>query len=213
MPDDDTPPAGDTPPVDDTPPAGDTPPADDTPPAGDTPPDDGTVLTGKDGPQGAPEKYANFNIPDGMEMDTALMEVALPLFKQSGLSQIQAQEYVDMFAGNVQAKSLASSDSYDQVVKDWVIEGKSDKEIGGDKYAENVGIAKRGMDFYGTPKLVQVLHDTGLGSHPEFIRLFNRIGKLIKEDDPGGDDRPTGEAKTPAEILYPTEAKKGAAAA
>ena len=198
------PPAGadDTPPVD-TPPV-DTPPVD-TPPADDTPPDGGSVLTDDDASQGAPETYADFTMPEGVEVNQPLLDLATPKFKELGLSQIQAQGLVDMFSGSIQADSQASSDSYNQTVKDWVDEGKKDSEFGGDKYDENVGIANRGLDKFGTPKLVEVLKQTGLGNHPEFIRLFTRVGKLVKEDDPGGDTRPQGAEKTQAQVLYPNE--------
>lgn len=197
---DDAPPAGadDTPPVD-TPPV-DTPPVD-TPPADD--PDGGTVLTDDKGPQGAPETYADFTMPDGIEVNRALLDAVQPEFKELGLSQIQAQKFIDVYAAQVQVESQASSDSYNQVVKDWVDEAKNDKEIGGDKFDENVGLAKRAIDKYGTPKLVEVLNQTGLGNHPEFIRLLTRVGKLIAEDDPGGVTAPVASDKTPAEIFYP----------
>ena len=115
-----------------------------------------------------------------------------------------------MYETQIQAESQGTSDSYNQTVKDWVTEAKADPEIGGDAYAENVGIAKRGIDSFGTPKLVEVLEQTGLGSHPEFIRLFIRIGKTIKEDDPGGTGGAGGEELTGAQILYPDLDKKTA---
>lgn len=207
-----TPPAGadDTPPPEGTPPEGTPPegtppegtPPEGTPPEG-TPPDEGTVLTDEKGPQGAPETYADFTVPDGMTIDQPLVDAAIPVLKEIGVSQIQAQKLVDMISELRQAESKANSDSYNQTVKDWVEEGKKDKEFGGDKYDENVGIANRGLDKFGTPKLVEVLKQTGLGNHPEFIRLFTRVGKLIKEDDPGGAAAPPASEKTDAETLYP----------
>lgn len=166
-------------------------------------PTDGTVLTDTDGPQGAPEEYADFVVPEGVEVDTALLEQAQPIFKEIGLSQIQGQRLVDMFATHVQASTQANSDSYNQVVKDWVDEAKADTEIGGTAFDENVGIAKRGLDSFGTPKLVEVLNQTGLGNHPEVIRLFTKIGKTLKEDDPGATGGATGEELTGAQIMYP----------
>lgn len=202
--------SGAAPPVDGTPPADGTPegtpPVEGTPPEG-TPPDDGTVLTDSDGPQGAPESYADFTVPDGMDINTGLLEKAQPIFKELGLSQIQSQQLVNMYATQIQAESQANSDSYNQTVKDWVDEAKGDSEIGGAAFDENVGLAKRGIDSFGTPKLVEVLNQTGLGNHPEFIRLFTRIGKTIKEDDPGATGGATGEELSGAEILYPDLSK------
>lgn len=200
--------SGAAPPVDGQPPEGSEAPDSGAPPEGSKKPDGGTVLTDDEGPQGAPEEYADFAVPDGMEINTELLEQATPLFKELGLSQIQSQKLVDMYAAQQQAEAQASSESYSQTVKDWVDEAKSDTEIGGDKFDENVGIAKRGIDKFGTPKLVEVLEQTGLGSHPEFIRLFTRVGKLISEDDPGSGEPPV-DATDPATVLYPNEAKRG----
>ena len=204
-----TPPAGadDTPPVE-TPPV-ETPPVE-TPPADDTPPPEGTVLTDDKEPQGAPETYADFTLPDEMDINQPLLDAALPTFKELGLSQIQAQKLIDTYSGQIQADAKASSDSYNQITKDWVDEAKNDKEIGGENFDENVGLAKRAIDKYGTPKLVEVLNQTGLGNHPEFIRLLTRVGKLIAEDDPGGDQAPPKTDLTPAEILYPDQKKAAA---
>ncbi len=141
-------------------------------------------------------------------MNQPLLDAALPVFKEIGISQIQAQQLMDVYAGQIKSDSQASAETYTQTVKDWVTEAKADSEIGGDKFDANVGTAKRAIDKFGTPKLVEVLEQTGLGSHPEFIRLFTRVGKLIAEDDPGGDTRPPVSEKTPAEIFYP-DAKAG----
>mgnify|MGYP000315256017 CR=1 FL=1 len=121
--------SGDAPAVDGNAPARDTPPVVD-PPAGDTTPDSGTVLTDNDGPQGAPETYADFDLPGEMTLDEAMLTEASPVFKELGLSQIQAQSLVNFYANNLQAKSSANSESYNQQMQDWVAEAKNDKEIG-----------------------------------------------------------------------------------
>ena len=166
---------------------------------------DKTLLTDKEKPQGAPETYADFTVPEGMEINKPLLDAVQPALKEAGLSQIQAQKLMDAYSGQLQAESKAASDSYAQTQKDWVKEAKGDKEIGGDKFDESIGSAKRAIDKFGTPKLVEVLDQTGLGNHPEFIRLLTRVGKLIAEDDPGGSAGPGGSEKTAAEILYPNE--------
>ena len=148
---------------------------------------DKTLLTDKEKPQGAPETYADFTVPEGMEINKPLLDAVQPALKEAGLSQIQAQKLMDAYSGQLQAES------------------KGDKEIGGDKFDESIGSAKRAIDKFGTPKLVEVLDQTGLGNHPEFIRLLTRVGKLIAEDDPGGSAGPGGSEKTAAEILYPNE--------
>lgn len=170
---------------------------------------DSTVLTDSEGPLGAPETYADFTMPDGIEVDSDLLEAVTPVFKDTGLSQIQAQKLIDVYASQIQAQDKAREDSYTQINQEWVNEAKSDKEIGGDNFNENVGMAKRAIDKFGTPALVEVLNQTGLGNHPEFIRLLTRVGKTIAEDDPGAASAASGKDRTPAEILYPEMAQGG----
>jgi hypothetical protein len=48
--------------------------------------------------QGAPESYSDFNLPEGMTLDKALADKALPVFKKHNLSQEAAQEFVSLQA-------------------------------------------------------------------------------------------------------------------
>ena len=66
--------------------------------------------------------------------------------------------------------------------KDWFEASKSDKEFGGEKLEQNLGIAKKALDTFGSPELNQLLVSTGLGNHPEVIRMMYRAGKAIGED-------------------------------
>ena len=101
-------------------------------------------------------------------------------------------------------------DLLEKQVDDWEAEGKRDKEFGGDKYDENVAIALRGLDAVGTPELKTMLSQTGLGSHPEVIRTFLKIGQVFADPtiitSRGGDLT----KKTVTEILYPNQPPAGA---
>lgn len=179
-------------------------------PNGDAPVDDpgkGTLLTGDaDTPQGAPDEYADFSMPDGMDVNKALLDAAKPIFKDIGLTQIQSQQLVDMFASNVQAESELNANAYRQQQQAWQDEIKGDPVIGGDKLDENVGIAKLALDKFGTPGLLKWL-DQGSGNNPDLVRLLHKVGLTLREDDPGGGEGAGGDAKTPAEIMYPKAAE------
>ena len=57
-----------------------------------------------------------------------------------------------------------------------------DKEFGGPALAENLSVAKKALDAFGTAELRTLLNESGLGNHPEIVRLFFRAGKAISED-------------------------------
>ena len=167
-------------------------------------PEDGTVLTnGADGPQGAPEEYADFDLPNDIEINTALLDAARPIFKEVGLSQVGAQALVNMFADQIKADSATRNDAYAQQNKTWQDEARADSVVGGDDFEQKVGKAKTALDKFGSPGLMKLLQDTGLGNHPDVIRAWYKVGLTIAEDVPGGDADPSDTPKSAAEILYP----------
>ena len=50
----------------------------------------------KDKNEAAPEKYEDFKLPEGMEVNTDLLDKATPVFKELNLTQDQAQKMVDL---------------------------------------------------------------------------------------------------------------------
>jgi hypothetical protein len=126
-------------------------------------------------PQGAPEKY-EFTLPEGIQLDDQGTAAFSEIAKELNLSQDAAQKVLDkmgpVIAGR-HAETLA------QAKAQWVEGAKSDKEFGGDQLGENLAIAKKGLDTFGTPELRTLLNESGLGNHPEIIRAFFRAGKAI----------------------------------
>jgi len=110
---------------------------------------------------------------------------------------------VDLGAKNAlnQAKSL--QEAAKKTVSDWAAEAKADKEFGGEKFDSNVAIAKKGLDAVGNDKLKSLLKESGIGSHPEVIRAFFKIGKMVSEDTTHT-GRTAAPSKSLAETLYGT---------
>lgn len=166
--------------------------------------DTGTQETGE-GSQTVPDTYADFVMPEGVEVDAGLLAEATPLFKELGLTQEQAQKLVDFQAKQVQASSQSQVDAFNQLMNDWQQQAKNDKEFGGDKFEENISIARSAVDKFGTPELKQLLEEHGVGNHPEVIRFMLKVGKLTQEDVPGGSSNPTSKAQDRVSLLYPND--------
>ena len=61
----------------------------------------------------------------------------------------------------------------------------------------------KAIETFGTPELRSLLDSTGMGNHPEVVRLALKIGKAISEDTiVRGRNTPSGGAKDPASVLY-----------
>ena len=164
--------------------------------------------TGEDtgeGSQTPPDTYADFVLPEGVTLNEALLAEASPLFKELGLNQEQAQKLVDFQAKQVQAGSKSQVDAFNQLMNDWQTKSKNDKEFGGDKFKENVAVARSAISKFGTPELKQLLEEHGVGNHPEVIRFMVKVGKLTAEDVPGSNNAPVSKAQDRVSLLYPND--------
>ena len=186
------------------------------PAAGVTPAADGKTTEGQDASKtgdaakvGAPEQYAPFTLKEGLEVNTASMERFLPVAKELNLTQEQAQKLVDLQSEFVLESAKAEQDAWDTMQAEWVNAAKTDKEIGGVAFTDNVSFAAKAIKQFGSPELKAALDATGVGNHPEFIRVFAKIGKAISEDKfhiSNADAPPT--PKTWAERLFPNQGKQ-----
>lgn len=152
-----------------------------------------------------PDTYADFVLPEGMQLDEAALSEATPMFKELGLTQEQSQKVIDLYAKQVQAGSQKQLDDFNQLKSDWRELSKNDGEFGGDKFDENVKIAQSAISKYGTSELKQLLEDHGVGNHPGVVRFMVRVGRTLKEDVPGSAGGTPNSAEDAVSILYPND--------
>lgn len=135
-----------------------------------------------------PDKY-EFKAPEGMELDTELLDAIAPTFKELGLTQDNAAKLVDSFntimpklaaareakaeADFIESMAVASKNNIAAIKKEW-----------GNQFDTNMPIAQRGIARFMSAEGKKILEDTGLGNHPEFIKAFYQAGKMIQEDQP-----------------------------
>lgn len=128
-------------------------------------------------PDEIPEKY------EFEDQDADFNEVVGAVAKECGLSQAKAQKFAS-------AVDAANMEFCAKQAQKWVKDLKADKEIGGDKFNASCALARRVFDKYGTnPELRELLSYSGFTNHPEFVRMFVRIGQDLKM---------TGAARRPA---------------
>lgn len=130
----------------------------------------------------ATTSYADFTLPEGIEIDGQSLNEAKQLFAADGLSQERAQSYVDLYATKLKEAVEAPYKLWAETQRDWQQAVKTDHEIGGAKLAGNLAIAAKAVDRFGGNALRQALNVSGAGNHPDVIRAFIRIGKAISED-------------------------------
>lgn len=124
-----------------------------------------------------PESY-ELKMPDGVQIDSAAAEEFTTIAKELKLNQADAQKLADIGA----KMATRQIEAHAKMVEAWTEQVKTDKEIGGDKLDENLGVARKAIDTFGSPELKELLNSTGLGNHPEVVKLAFKVGKAISED-------------------------------
>ncbi|EME0466143.1 hypothetical protein ACVSNG_22870 [Pseudomonas aeruginosa] len=154
-----------------------------------------------------PDAYKFESLPEGYDFSAEAQAEWSGVFKELGLTQEQASKLVEMDAkrqaSGAQASEQAAIEFRNQQVSKWESELKQDAAFGGANFEANVGIAQKALADYGTPELTAMLKESGLGSHPEVVRFFHRVGQELAE---GKLHRTTTEVPTErslAERMYP----------
>jgi hypothetical protein len=126
----------------------------------------------------APEAY-EFKAEEGREFDPEVLKSFSEIAKELDLPQDAAQKMLDKVAPKIMERQMQALEA---VRNEWAESARTDKEFGGDKLNDNLVVAKKALDSFGTPELRKLLNESGLGNHPELIRLMYRAGKAISED-------------------------------
>ncbi len=148
-----------------------------------------------------PIKY-DLKLPKDALVDKTDLERIEAEAKARGLSPEEAQSILDRENSTLASFAEKQKKQNEEIVSGWRKAVETDKEIGGADFGKNAELAKRAVDRFGSPEFKQALEETGLGSHPELVRVFLRIGKAM-DNDSFVHGQPAGtNSKSHADILY-----------
>lgn len=146
--------------------------------------------------------YTDFTAPEGVVLAQPVLDKFKGIAGKHKLSQEAAQELLTELGPEIaQHQQREIADAVEKAQTEWTAAAKIDPEYGGERFDANLEVAKRGMEAFATPELKQLLKASGMGSNPEVIRLFYRIGKTVKEDTYTAGGAPKGE-KSAAQVLF-----------
>ena len=148
-------------------------------------------------PEGAPEAYGDFTAPEGLTFDQESAGDFLATAKELNLTQGQAQKLVDLYG----TLMLGQQEAQQKQSADWAAE--SQKQF---KKAD-IDLANKTLGKFADKEFIDLLGSTGLGNHPKMIGVFKAIGGLMSEGQ-FIDNNSSVSAKSAAEVLYPSMAKK-----
>jgi hypothetical protein len=125
--------------------------------------------------------------PEGSLLQPSQLEEIAAFAKAQGFSNEQAQGFVDHAS-----KAVASYVKANEVdgplwkarVDGWKNQVLADKELGGtsEVLAATVAHGERALDHFFPKSIRQWLDSSGFGSHPDVLRGFAKIGKLMQDD-------------------------------
>lgn len=125
-------------------------------------------------------------LPDGFAVDDAVLGEFRDLAKEAGLKGEHAQKLVDFHVRAQEAVYSKAAESFEAQTKVWQAEAKADKEIGGREFETTLKGARLALSRFGTPELSAALSQSGMGNHPEVVRLLARVAKATAEDSSAG---------------------------
>lgn len=139
-------------------------------------------------PDAVPEAY-QFKLPDGVELDEAVMPQVQDLFKELGLPQDKAQQVLEKLLEIDQARQptaeqieQAQVEAINGLNKSWADECAKLPEIGGENFQKSLEITSKVMVKFATPEFRQMLNQSALGSNPEFFKFMHSIGSAMSQD-------------------------------
>lgn len=154
-----------------------------------------------------PIEYTDFIVPEGIELDSEVLDEFKPFAQELKLDQDGAQKLVDMGSKLATKIHQAGIDNWQKQKDGWAEQSRADKEIGGKDFDANLGVAKAAIEAFGSPELQNILDVSGLGNHPEVVRVFHKIGKAISSDAGIIKGDKAGDGKASLNAMYPTMQK------
>jgi len=173
-----------------------------------------SLLNEKGAPEGAPEKYADFKVPEGFVLDKDVATEFGTVAKGLNISQAGAQELVDLYVKHAQEAQNAPYQAWTEVQERWRNEINNDPDIGGSKL--NGVRASIGKLFDSLGEKVSdpfraAMDYTGAGNNPDVVRWLNVVAKRLTEGGPVRGGGPSTEGQlapgagrpSAAQAIYP----------
>ncbi len=164
-------------------------------------------------PESASAAEVEVKLPAGMTIDAAAMGAVKELAKTHKLSSEAAQKFVDLHVQQVRAMETKAREAQAQQAAEWRKAIETDKELGDEHLAVTKANCARAFSKFSSPALVKLLDESGLGNHPEMVRMFSALGAAMAEDSVAGTMAsggvpPQNKKEYLAKVMYPNTPTK-----
>lgn len=132
-----------------------------------------------------PEAYTFNKIKNDKDEEVDIPEdVTKPISEfatANSLTQEQAQALMDREL-RLQDEALTAYNKQEaDLQREWQEASRKDSEIGGEKFSENMGYARKALESY-FPEISSAINDHPFLDSPEILRGLVKIGKLMSDD-------------------------------
>lgn len=144
----------------------------------------------------------DLRMPDGVALDNDLLTQAAPVLRDVGLSNDQANKLVPL-VGQIQDRfHQTQMDAFGELRASWAKQAKADPQLGGANWSETVRLTAVALEAAGAgmgSEFRGLMDESGLGNHPEVIRVFRSLGRQLAAKGRGG------ESPSREQVLYPND--------
>lgn len=123
------------------------------------------------------------DLGEGVELDYGLFEKMLPVLKDMKATQEQVDQLAKTYLGHVENAAKQHGDKliskYNEIKDGW--KNDTSKHFGAD-IKQNLAFVGNALKQFGSPELVELFNETGVGNHVEVVKCFSKIGKKFSED-------------------------------
>lgn len=156
-----------------------------------------------EGEEGKDVVPLTIQLPEGAEVDNAVLTQFTDLAANAGLTQEQAQQMADIGIGLLQSQANEMTKAWETTLADWQAEIDKDPHIGGDKTEGVKVLLGRMLDQYGSKEAREAFDLTGAGTNPHVVRFIHNMAKALDEGTSIEGGRPVGPiGKSRGERLY-----------
>jgi hypothetical protein len=152
-------------------------------------------------------KY-DLKLPETPLIESGRIEEIVSFAKENKLSNDAAQEMLERENSAVIEFHNKQLQEYEKTKQRWLEESAADPEIGGEALKANAARAKLAFDKFGSPAFKELLTKTGYGDHPEIVRVFSRVGKLLEDDKAVRPGAASGSKVSEEELFYPSHTQQ-----
>jgi hypothetical protein len=149
---------------------------------------------------GTPEKAEDYALaaPDGYETyDQGLSDWFRETAHEAKIPAVMAQQIHDKFVERAIAAQEEAQASHVAQQETWTAELQ--KEFG-TAFDERIATARKAVRAFGSEGLMDLLNQTGLGSHPEFVKAWTKIGMELGSGSQFKDIESSGKFGTTPEM-------------